>query len=335
MRPIRSFFFLFSGLLFMVACKHETFPPVADFSVSSRVGFTGRLFTFDAGSSMDPDGDPLTLKCRWDFEDDGSWDTEYSTARIVHHAFTTPGTVRIRLEILDQDDLKDTDVDSIKLYEPVPDTSFTDTRDRQQYQAVKLGGKWWMSENLRYGKRIPSSEYQKDNGITEFFAYDNNPQNIPLHGGLYSWDEMMDYQTEKINQGICPDGWRVPTVSDWKSINLAAPLQFVMDFYGPDGFSGFNMQLSGVHNTSMPQPPPTPKFVGLSNDGYYWTSEASATLRNNTWVRRFSIITVFYPKPGELLFGLNFYQWGDWYISDTQSYQKNNPSMSLSCIKDE
>ncbi len=50
-------------------------PPVAD-AGPARVGAEGSPIAFDGSGSYDPDND--TLQYRWDFEDDGVWDTPWS-----------------------------------------------------------------------------------------------------------------------------------------------------------------------------------------------------------------------------------------------------------------
>ena len=49
--------------------------------------------------------------------------------------------------------------------------------------------------------------------------------------GFWDWNytELMDGADPNNYQGVCPDGWRLPTAKDWK--NLA---QFVVDQYGSD-----------------------------------------------------------------------------------------------------
>jgi len=299
------------------------------------MGFTGRVFTFDATESNDPDGDPMTLKCRWDFNSDGQWDSNFSTDRIINHIFTETGTARIRLEVQDQDDLTDTVSDSIYLYEPVPDSVFVDSRDQQHYRTVKLGGKWWMSENLRYGIRIHSSEPQTNNGVVEYYAYDNDPSHVPVCGGMYSWEEMMNYTYDTINRGICPEGWRVPTLSDWQSINIMAPLQFVVDYYGPDGLSGFNLQFSGHHSTAPRDPPYTAYFDGLDVTGSCWSTKKRFLTRCNTLVKLFYVINIHIPIPKDPTFGFLICDLGDHYVFyDTTMVIHNTTSTALRCVKD-
>ena len=36
-----------------------------------------------------------------------------------------------------------------------------------------------------------------------------------MYGGLYQWNEMMQYTTTPGVQGICPIGWHLPTDEEW------------------------------------------------------------------------------------------------------------------------
>ncbi|MCX6272062.1 MAG: immunoglobulin domain-containing protein [Bacteroidetes bacterium] len=57
-----------------------------------------------------------------------------------------------------------------------------------------------------------------NNGIIEKYCYNNDPANCDIYGGLYQWDEMMQYSTEAGAQGICPEGWHIPTKDEWLSL---------------------------------------------------------------------------------------------------------------------
>ena len=74
----------------------------------------------------------------------------------------------------------------------------------------------WMAENLKVGVRINVAQSQANNGIIEHFCYDDNDNNCTVYGGLYQWNEMMQYaDTLGVIKGICPDGWHIPTIDEW------------------------------------------------------------------------------------------------------------------------
>jgi len=76
-------------------------PPTASFSVDKNIGVPNAIFTFDASLSSD-DRDPVaSLEVRWDWEDDGIWDTVWITTKAAQHQYSSPGIYTIRLEVKD------------------------------------------------------------------------------------------------------------------------------------------------------------------------------------------------------------------------------------------
>jgi hypothetical protein len=75
--------------------------PVAGVSVDRTSGKLGYLFTFDASSSTDAQDSSAALEVRWDWEDDGTWDTAFSTTQSATHKFTREGTQAVRAEVRD------------------------------------------------------------------------------------------------------------------------------------------------------------------------------------------------------------------------------------------
>ena len=85
------------------------------------------------------------------------------------------------------------------------------------------GTQTWAAANLNVGTMVTGVTAQTNNGITEKYCYNDLPANCTTYGGLYQWDEMMNY-TSSINcdpcgaggrQGICPTGYHVPTDLEW------------------------------------------------------------------------------------------------------------------------
>lgn len=107
-------------------------------------------------------------------------------------------------------------------------TTLTDI-DGNQYKCIKFGKQTWMAENLRVthyanGKNIPKitdpnkwSEL-KDNNIDA--AYSENSKS-KIYGFWYTFaaaigiNESVDIKT---NQGICPNGWHIPSENDWEEL---------------------------------------------------------------------------------------------------------------------
>jgi uncharacterized protein (TIGR02145 family) len=258
----------------MIACKEETAEPIARIAINSHVAYSGRIITVDASSSTDPDGDSFSLQVRWDFDDDGTWDTDYSYEQQLNWSFQGSGYHRIKLQVKDLDDLTSQAKDSIKIFGPFPDSVMIDPRDNQQYRIVKINGIWLMAENLRYGTRIPSPTIPTDNGIAEYYIYDDDPANFPVYGGLYNQYEALNYKMHTNNQGICPPGWRVPDHSDWELVNIDVVQYFIRDYYGPGGVSGFNMQFGGYYLDLPVAYQDNPSgFIVKGRAGEYWSTE--------------------------------------------------------------
>jgi uncharacterized protein (TIGR02145 family) len=79
-----------------------------------------------------------------------------------------------------------------------------------------------MGRNMNIGTMINGSQDQDDNLIIEKYCYDDNSNNCAYYGGLYRWNEAMQYVTTEGAQGICPSGWHIPTDAEWMILEEAA-----------------------------------------------------------------------------------------------------------------
>ncbi len=91
--------------------------------------------------------------------------------------------------------------------------------DNNNYTTVTIGTQTWMAENLKVGARIDGFQGQTNNSIIEKYCYNNDVNNCNIYGGLYQWNEMMQYVNTPGVQGICPTGWHIPTDGEWCTVN--------------------------------------------------------------------------------------------------------------------
>ena len=93
-----------------------------------------------------------------------------------------------------------------------------DDRDNQSYATIQIGSQCWMQENMNIGEMIEGSINQSNNSVIEKYCYNNDSSDCDLYGGLYQWNEAMNGTTTEGAQGICPDGWHIPTDAEWTEL---------------------------------------------------------------------------------------------------------------------
>jgi PKD repeat protein len=76
-------------------------PPVANIT-GPRIGYVNQSLIFSAQYSYDPDG--IIIGYRWDFENDGLFDTEWTNEILIAHAYSAPGNYTITLQVKDNDE---------------------------------------------------------------------------------------------------------------------------------------------------------------------------------------------------------------------------------------
>jgi uncharacterized protein (TIGR02145 family) len=100
--------------------------------------------------------------------------------------------------------------------------------DGNTYNSVLIGSQCWMKENLKTtkypdGTPIPNVTGQSTwNGLTSaaYCDYGNSPSYSAIYGRLYNWWAVMNGEGSSSSvpsgvQGICPDGWYLPSDQEW------------------------------------------------------------------------------------------------------------------------
>jgi uncharacterized protein (TIGR02145 family) len=169
---------------------------------------------------------------------------------------------------------------TIELWCDIPGNcgTFTDTRDSKEYKWVKIGAQVWMAENLNFGQAA---------GV----CYNNVSTMCTAVGKLYNWGSFMQLGgssycntnncvpsgTTAHHQGVCPEGWHVPSVGEWATLftavggkeNAGAFLKANTRWssnQGADNYS-FTAYGSGYYNSQPRQ------YEQLGEAAYWWTTQ--------------------------------------------------------------
>ncbi|MBQ3776870.1 MAG: fibrobacter succinogenes major paralogous domain-containing protein [Fibrobacter sp.] len=159
--------------------------------------------------------------------------------------------------------------------------SFTDSRDGQSYDVVKIGNLSWMAENLNYATEMR-------------VCPDGDSRNCKRLGRLYTWAEA---------KTVCPEGWRLPTSADFAELisavsgdaaqfhngnsdavsnKVGAALKSRDGWFkkgnGSDEF-GFNALPAGYRGAVLKTDDGTVtggKFDGIGGYAYFWSADEDA-----------------------------------------------------------
>lgn len=167
----------------------------------------------------------------------------------------------------------------------------TVTHGGKVYNTVLIGTQCWFKENLDIGNMINSSTAQTNNSVIEKYCYNNDAANCAVYGGLYQWNEMMQYVTTAGAQGICPTGWHIPTeteflaLADYLGGYLAAggklketgTTHWLTPNYGATNTTGFTAIPGGYYYAS------NNTFTYITRYTYYWSSTQETA--NDAWFR--------------------------------------------------
>ncbi|MDT8394783.1 MAG: PKD domain-containing protein [Bacteroidales bacterium] len=213
-------------------------PPIAGFTATPTNGIAPLLVSFIDQSDNDP------VSWQWDFGDG-----TVSTLKSPLHTYDATGTYSVSLTV-ENSQGSDTEVKSDYIVvvfgggtgEPCPGIPML-SYGGQLYNTVLINDQCWLKENLNIGSMISSTQSQSNNGGIEKYCYDNNEANCDIYGGLYQWDEIMQYISTEGTQGICPPGWHIPTNGEWIALT---------DHLGGDFVAGGKMKETGTVHWNSP-----------------------------------------------------------------------------------
>lgn len=189
--------------------------------------------------------------------------------------------------------------------------------DGNAFTGVQIGSQCWMSTNLKVthypnGDQIPLdyvyTNVTRENTVeSDAYTYYNfdSVTNKPLYGALYSyaaaigdnWQRDNSSTDEPGGQGVCPEGWHMPTDAEWMVLEenvdpegadwtvfglrgdqiayrLADPIWNISN--NPCGFDAMPAGNVNMYYQSE----------GLNADAYYWTANTSPIYSESAVNRR-------------------------------------------------
>lgn len=217
---------LTAATAFFTACGDDDFAPVSrnrgyDYAFTSTKEFAEYPCNdIREGREAIVGRDKDSYYCEFDSRDSvyiwvGDTDTLTAEGREFHRAESSSSSYRSSSSY-SYEEVFNPDID----YGPM-----TDTRDGKTYRTVVVNGQLWMAENLNYS----------GNNVGKAPCYNNRDSLCAQFGRLYSRDAAMDdSRCEYLSscdlgegpiQGICPDGWHIPTVEEMEDL-----VNFVGDY---------------------------------------------------------------------------------------------------------
>jgi uncharacterized protein (TIGR02145 family) len=263
------FYYLMVIIISAIQLKAQTNTNPIVSNVAFSISGTTVTVTYDV---YDAEQDAFTISMRVSSNNGSTWDFSYGSAtgaigvgvnegtnKNIQWTYTGGYNPNFKIRIYANDETTDGS--------PCAGVS-TVNYGGKTYGTIQIGTQCWLKENLDIGIKIDEVINQSDDGNIEKYCYDDLDANCTTYGGLYQWNEAIQYVTTEGTQGICPIGWHIPT---------KAQLQTFSDAVGGNGFalldlnaggtntSGFSALLAGFRGSHG-------IFGNLYNRVYFWSS---------------------------------------------------------------
>lgn len=220
----------------------------------------------------------------------------------------------------------DSALDPALAFTSIVSGSFVDERDGQIYSTVKIGDQIWMAENLKYYPSLDDLVGADDGSSTEpryyVYGYDGiQPptqtviDNFNNYGVLYNWAAAMSGESSSNAnpsgvQGICPDGWHLPSEAEWVQLTTfagttagtklkEAGITYWNESSGVTNEFGFSARGGGSRQAITSEPA---GFYNLKINGHWLTStevDDDNTLMNAAWMQANSSTGGYQKAPKE------------------------------------
>lgn len=135
-------------------------------------------------------------------------------------------------------------------------------KEGNSYKTAIIGEQVWMIDNLKTTQNPQGVEI-------ESFVGNDSLYNVEEIGRLYTWSVAMNDSVSEETQGLCPDGWHIPSDKEWFQLSDYAKEE------GVELREVFEPQFAGFYNNG---------FNNIGVSASYWSSTKA---RDNAWKRYF------------------------------------------------
>jgi len=201
----------------------------------------------------------------------GFFNGDYLAGSTFDPALSGPGTHPIWYSYTNRFSCTRSDTLRITVLSDAPFTcgdTILDIRDGTSYPTVRIGIQCWLAANLNYGTQVLHLTVHRDNCIPEKYCYLNQLVRCTSSGGLYQWDEVMEYSETSGVKGLCPPGWHIPTEGEWTTL---------FNNYINNGFAGNPLKITGYSGFNAP-------LDGVRFNNKIWALGPEATIINSTLI---------------------------------------------------
>lgn len=200
--------------------------------------------------------------------------------------------------------------------------------DGNTYNTIQIGDQCWMKENLKaihYADGTPlvdgtgAINTQYDTITKYYFNYNDDESYVETYGRLYIWMAAVNGYASEVDlnpsqiQGVCPDGWHLPSDSEWKELEMflgmtereandrewrgtieggmlkeTGTLHWDPPNMGATNESGFTALPAGHRNL-------TDDYYSLGKKGSFWTS-TNHIAKTNTQNPAFRLLNADYER---------------------------------------
>ncbi len=198
------------------------YPPVANFTANQIDIIVGDTINFTDQSTNSP------TSWYWIFGDGST-----STLQNPSHVYSTGGSYTVKLQTTNSFGMSNIETKYNYIIVNFHNCGTVTDYDGNVYNTVTIGSQCWMAENLKAthypnGDAIPLvtdntawGNLANDNTSDAYSYYDNSSTNATTYGALYTYAAAIGdnwTRDNTANQGVCPDGWHLPTDTEWDEL---------------------------------------------------------------------------------------------------------------------